>query len=119
MRFLTSLNGTALPVEITLNSNSDPLAVYAVSDDNNTPVNAIWYLAAEDGGTASQPGSLNQSGCGIDPTDNAQVQKACVAITGDHVTFYPSNPGLRSTGSRSRLVATANGQTRSMLISIS
>jgi hypothetical protein len=116
-------HGTALPVEITLNSMSDPLAVYAVDETTNAPVNCTWYLGAADD-SASRPGSLNSpvvngfATVGIDPADPISVQIASTAITGTSVTFYPSNPRNRNMSAKVRLVATSGDQTRELLINI-
>jgi hypothetical protein len=126
MKFFTAPapHGTALPVEATLNSTSDPLAVFAVDDSTNAPVQCTWYLGAAGAGSASRPGSLNSpvvngyANVGIDPTDPLTVQIASTAVTGTSVKFYPSNPSNRNASAKVRLVATSGGQTREMLISI-
>ena len=126
MKFFTAPapHGTALPVEATLNSTSDPLAVFAVDDSTNAPVQCTWFLGVADAGSASLPGSLNQpvvngyANVGIDPTDPLQVQKASTAVTGTSVQFFPAPPGTNNLTAKAKLVATANGQSRSMLINV-
>lgn len=126
MKFFTAPapHGTALPVEIVLNSTSDPLAVFAVDDSTNAPVNCTWFLGATDAGSASRVGSLNQpeangqANVGIDPADPLQVQKASTVVTGTSVVVYPSNANQRNASAKARLVATSGGQTREMLINI-
>jgi hypothetical protein len=117
-------NHNAYPNQINLNSTSEPITINAADETTNEPVNCEWYLAADDRGSASFAGSLNQpmvngfANVGIDPSDPVSVQNASVAVTGTSVTLYPTNSNLRNLSAKAKLVATSNGQTRELLLTI-
>lgn len=119
-------NGNPYPHQIDLNHNSEPITVYAVSDDNNnTPLNATWYLASRDGRFSTFPGSLNapavngQYACGVDPNDSTVVQAASSPVVGTSVQFFPAPEQVNCPAVKCVLVAVFGGVQRELIISIS
>jgi hypothetical protein len=118
-------SGSAFPSKINLSYGAPPVQVFAF-DDNGNAVVANWYLTDRDGRSASFGGSLNVQGppamLGNDPSagtaPRVDFPTAYLPISGPSVTYFPPAASYNAQAVKAKLVATANGITRELLIDI-